>query len=279
MTPTDDDYLLFPAKVHGYSLSDREWLEFRLDDIAEVTWNPSIFDSLELDADNKYTIRALIESQCNERAQFDDFVLGKGRGLIFNLHGPPGVGKTLTAEATSEVTRSPLYMIGAGDLGTHAGDLDHSLAKVSTLAYRWKAVVLIDEADVFLEKRENKDIHRNAMVAVFLRQLEYYAGILFLTTNRVSVFDEAIQSRIHVTLHYDKLSETAREHLWDAFLKKADYPEPRTPEQTRVLRELPLNGREIKNIVKVATTLASYENRPLKFEDVQKALKILNPMK
>jgi len=167
-------------------------------------------------------------------------------------------------------------MIGAGDLGIHASELDNSLSRVSTLAYRWKAVVLIDEADVFLEKRENKDIHRNAMVAVFLRSLEYYAGILFLTTNRVAVFDEAIQSRIHVTLHYDKLSTTAREHLWDAFLKKADYPEPRTPEQTHVLRELPLNGREIKNIVKVATTLASYENRPMKFEDVQKALKILN---
>jgi hypothetical protein len=63
-------------------------------------------------------------------------------------------------------------MIGAGDLGITASDLDGSLARVSTLAYRWKAVVLIDEADVFLEKRETRDIHRNAMVAVFLRQLE-----------------------------------------------------------------------------------------------------------
>jgi len=102
---TDDDYLLFPAKVHGYSLSDREWcmyiihnflntflilscaVDFRIDDVTEIIWNPDIFGSLELDADNKYTIRALIESQCNEKAQFDDFVLGKGRGLIFNLHG------------------------------------------------------------------------------------------------------------------------------------------------------------------------------------------------
>ncbi|KAF5366989.1 hypothetical protein D9758_003945 [Tetrapyrgos nigripes] len=274
-TLTDNDFLLFAAKTYGYSLSEREWLEFRVADLNEVKWNPSVFDSLQLDADNKYTVRALIESQCNDRMNFDDFVLGKGRGLIFNLHGPPGVGKTLTAEATSEVTRSPLYMIGAGDLGITAGELDNSLARVSTLAYRWKAVVLIDEADVFLEKRETRDIQRNAMVAVFLRQLEYYAGILFLTTNRVEVFDEAMMSRIHVTLHYDKLTPAAREHLWDAFLQKANYPSPRTPSQTEVLRELPLNGREIKNVVKVATTLASYENRDLVFEDVMKALKIL----
>ncbi|THU97976.1 hypothetical protein K435DRAFT_886721 [Dendrothele bispora CBS 962.96] len=127
MTPTDNDYLLFPAKVHGYSLSDQDWLEFCLDDITEGTWNPSIFNSFELGANNKYTICALIESQCNERARFDVFVPGKGRGLIFNLRGPPGVGKTFTAEATSEVTRSPLDMIGVGDLGTHAGDLDQGV--------------------------------------------------------------------------------------------------------------------------------------------------------
>jgi hypothetical protein len=47
-------------------------------------------------------------------------------------------------------------------------------------------VLLIDEADVFLEKRTLTDVHRNALVSVFLRLLEYYEGILFLTTNRVA---------------------------------------------------------------------------------------------
>jgi hypothetical protein len=63
-------------------------------------------------------------------------------------------------------------MIGAGDLGTNAEDLDTAFTKIASLAERWKAVVLIDEADVFLEKRESQDIKRNAMVAVFLRHLE-----------------------------------------------------------------------------------------------------------
>lgn len=60
--------------------------------------------------------------------------------------------------------------------------------------------MLLDEADVFLERRVNNDIKRNAMVGVFLRLLEYHQGILFLTTNRVSTFDDAFNSRISVKM-------------------------------------------------------------------------------
>ena len=45
-------------------------------------------------------------------------------------------------------------------------------------------VVLFDESDVFLEERSQADLHRNALVSVFLRVLEYYDGILILTSNR-----------------------------------------------------------------------------------------------
>lgn len=45
-------------------------------------------------------------------------------------------------------------------------------------------MVLLDESDVFLEEREKTDLKRNALVSVFLRALEYYEGILILTSNR-----------------------------------------------------------------------------------------------
>ena len=69
--------------------------------------------------------------------------------------------------------RKPLYVVGAGDLGTDAHILDNQLTRIFDLAATWEAIVLIDEADVFLEERSFHDISRNAMVAVFLRQLEY----------------------------------------------------------------------------------------------------------
>ena len=86
--------------------------------------------------------------------------------MVINLFGPPGVGKTLSAEATSEHVKSPLYVIGAGQLGGSAADLDTTLNRIFEVATAWKAIVLIDEADVFLEERSLHDIERNAMVAV-----------------------------------------------------------------------------------------------------------------
>jgi AAA+ superfamily predicted ATPase len=103
------------------------------------------------------------------------------------LHGPPGTGKTLTAEGISELLKCPLYMASAGELGTDSRFLESELQKILDICHAWGAILLLDEADVFLEKRNMHDIHRNALVSIFLRQLEYFQGILFLTTNRVEV--------------------------------------------------------------------------------------------
>jgi hypothetical protein len=79
--------------------------------------------------------------------------------------------------------------------------------------------MLLDEADVFLAARDKRDLQRNAIVSVFLRVLEYYSGILFLTTNKVGTFDEAFKSRIHLSLYYDKLSADQTWKIWDVNLK------------------------------------------------------------
>jgi hypothetical protein len=60
-------------------------------------------------------------------------------------------------------------------------------------------------ADVYLEQRSHESDSRNALVSVFLRELEYYQGIIFLTANRVRTFGEVFQSRIHLQLMYSIL--------------------------------------------------------------------------
>ena len=65
-----------------------------------------------------------------------------------------------------------------------------------------------------------QDIHRNALVSIFLRLLEYFQGILFLTTNRVEYFDPAFQSRIHLGLKYSELTFKAKRSIWSMFLGK-----------------------------------------------------------
>jgi len=128
-------------------------------------------------------------------------VKGKGRGLIILLHGVPGVGKTSTAETIADATGRPLLSVTCGDIGEHASDVEKNLEQIFTNSHRWGCVLLLDEAEVFLAKRNLEDLRRNAMVSVFLRILEYYSGILFLTTNRVGTIDEAFKSRIHVSLY------------------------------------------------------------------------------
>ena len=110
------------------------------------------------------------------------------------MSGNPGCGKTLTAEAVAEVTRRPLYPVSAGELGTEPEKVDKQLTAILDISHRWSAILLLDEADVFLQERDAKDVARNALVSIFLRQLEYYQGIMILTTNRIGDCDPAFES-------------------------------------------------------------------------------------
>ena len=99
-----------------------------------------------------------------------DAVAGKGRGLIILLHGVPGVGKTSTAECVAAELKRPLLPITCGDIGTTAQEAEATLESFCALAHKWRCVLLLDEADVFLAKREKGDIHRNSLVSGKLLQ-------------------------------------------------------------------------------------------------------------
>ena len=109
--------------------------------------------------------------------------------------------------------------ISAGELGQEPKQLEDQLKRIFRLAHHWNAIVLLDEADIFLQARSLNN-QQNALVSVFLRILEYYRGIMFLTTNRVKDFDDAIQSRISVALHYPSLGPDTRKTIWGNLLKK-----------------------------------------------------------
>ena len=111
--------------------------------------------------------------------------------------------------------------MSAGELSIQAEQLEMQLSQIFRIAYQWNAVLLLDEADVYLEARSLHDLSRNAIVSVILRKLEYLKGIMFLTTNRVSQFDQAILSRIHFMLRYESLNENARKKIWGQFLARA----------------------------------------------------------
>ncbi|KAJ7865036.1 hypothetical protein B0H14DRAFT_2348192, partial [Mycena olivaceomarginata] len=159
-----------------------------------------------------------------------DFVKDKGAGLVVNLFGPPRVSKAFSAEATSEQVRRPLCVIGGSDLARHSSaSSTHRVYRrgapfVSLSIFFSGLIRYALQADVFLEHRSLHDLKRNAMAAVFLRHVEYYRGILFLTTNHVQAFDEAFLSRIHVALHSGELSEASCAQVWRAFVAWTSTP-------------------------------------------------------
>lgn len=157
------------------------------------------------------------------------------------------MGKTFTAEVLSERLERPLYTVGAGDLSKDPAALDMQLSLIFELADHWKALLLLDEADVFLRRRDDNDMH-NSLVAVFLRKLEYYQGIMFLTSNRVKDFDDAVRSRIHLALKYPPLGFDTRKGIWDTFLKIAITVEGKREYSNEELRDLAkheFNGRQV----------------------------------
>ncbi|KAI0016091.1 hypothetical protein F4780DRAFT_713665 [Xylariomycetidae sp. FL0641] len=218
---SDEEYLIASPVVLGFAFPEKLWLEFTVSGIKEISWNDHAYASLVIKPQTKEIVQALVESHKYHPAEsIDDVIQGKGKGLVTVLHGPPGTGKTLTAEGISELLKCPLYMVSAGDLGTDSRYLEAELQKILDICHAWGAILLLDEADVFLEKRNLQDIHRNALVSIFLRQLEYFQGILFLTTNRVQTFDDAFQSRIHLALPYAELDLKAKKAVFKIFIKR-----------------------------------------------------------
>ncbi|KAI1393500.1 uncharacterized protein F4822DRAFT_15137 [Hypoxylon trugodes] len=205
-----------------------------------------------------------------------DLVRGKGLGLTVLLHGPPGTGKTSTAETIASYTGKPLYSITCGDLGDSPAEIERKLEKHTGRADKWECVLLLDEADVFLMRRDFKDTQRNALVSIFLRILEYYSGILFLTTNRVGVLDEAFKSRVHIALRYPKVRLPETLDIWKGCLDriekdnefrdiKIQFDRGELMEfaerhyQKHHKKDSTWNGRQIRNAFQTAIALGQYE--------------------
>ncbi|EPS33581.1 hypothetical protein PDE_08543 [Penicillium oxalicum 114-2] len=257
--PSEFTVFCWPALV-GFSFSIKAWGHVLVEGLAPISFQDNAFDHLVLKQERKDLIRAVVRHGTTFQAT--DVIGGKQGGQIFLLHGPPGVGKTLTAEAIAEVLHRPLYYVTMGELGVTPEDLERRLSDVLELCAEWDALAVLDEADVFLETRSTSDLIRNAMVCVMLRILEYHPGILFLTTNRVRMIDPAFESRITVALRYQALDQEARMQIWRDQVGRLGV-ESHGDINFERLAEAPLNGRQIKNAARLALSLAADKDSQL----------------
>lgn len=179
-------------------------------------------------------------------------------------------------------------MVGFAELSTTASTMETNLRKILLLATAWDAILLIDEADVFLEQRSLQELDRNALVSVALRLLEYHRGVLFLTTNRITTFDEAFLSRFSIAIKYHELDRDGRHAVWRNFfglagcrIESADLEEGFTKvggfvsnEDLDELAGKPFNGRTIKNLVRTAQALSLSQGKALSAEHVKTVVRV-----
>lgn len=290
----EEDLVLLPKRMFAYALRERRFLPIDLNLLKPVRREPGVFENLRIQDDYKDVVRGLVMSHFQRKAlerryadaategPSQDLIQGKGRGLVVLLHGVPGVGKTATAEAVAMENRKPLFVITCGDLGLTPHEVESSLKNVFRLAHLWDCVLLLDEADVFLSQRSKLDMKRNALVSVFLRVLEYYNGLLFLTTNRVGTIDEAFKSRIHLSLYYPPLDKTQTRDIFRlniAKLREIEVERHRmTGEPALVIKDSEIldfatkhfeelarstgcwNGRQIRSAFQIASSLAIHNH-------------------
>ncbi|KAL3478327.1 hypothetical protein BJX99DRAFT_256654 [Aspergillus californicus] len=287
------DYHLLPGRLFGYSLQNRKFVSVSVNNLKPIEDLSSRLQDLIIDENHEKMLRALVLShfarkQLRESTGLQitnqDIIQNKGKGLVILLHGVPGVGKTSTAEAMAIEFGKPLLPMTCGDLGLEPEVVEDSLKELFRLAQTWDCILLLDEADVFLTERIPSDLRRNALVSVFLRVLDYYDGVLFLTTNRVGTIDEAFKSRIHASFYYRPLTKSQTENIWAMNLRRLAQSED---ERSRITKEPPLiidrdgilqfardefqkgkegkegrsrwNGRQIRNAVLTASALARYD--------------------
>jgi hypothetical protein len=243
--------LLFHLDLHHYV-----WVH--VDDLQPYQYQPQLKGKLVLPEDQTDLIDILTAEM---DVLMDDIVAGKSGGTTVLCAGPPGVGKTLTAEVYAEIIRRPLYRVHSGQLGLNVAAMETTLKDVLTRAQRWGAVMLIDEADVYIKRRDD-DIAMNAVVGVFLRVLEYFNGLLFLTTNRVDDIDEAIVSRCIALIKYSPPDDEARRRIWQVMAGQfeLDLDAPLVDELVNLFPTA--SGRDIKGLAKLVAKYCRQKRTP-----------------
>ena len=241
--------------VFLYHLDLHHYLWVHADDLRPYAYRPELRNKLVLPKEQTDLID-ILTAEMDLLAE--DIVCGKSGGTTVLCAGPPGVGKTLTAEVYAEITRRPLYRVHSGQLGLNVSGLETALKDILTRAQRWGAVLLIDEADVYIKRRDD-DITMNAVVGVFLRVLEYFNGLLFLTTNRIDDIDEAIVSRCIALIKFHPPDAASRCRIWkvmsDQFSLSLD------PRQILILSDAfpQASGRDIKGLAKLVAKYVAHK--------------------
>lgn len=209
-----------------------------------------------------------------------------GRNMVINFYGPPGVGKTLAAEALAGTLQRPYIHIGIAELESKfVGETARNIAAAFRAATAEGALLFFDEADTLLGARlssvtQGIDNEINAMRSTLLIELERFEGVVVFATNFARNYDSAFVSRIRYHIEFKLPDFDGRRQLWSRLL----VPGVPLAEPREVLIERGaaasegLSGREIRTVLRTAFPRAIVANpgRPVvQWQDFETAIRDL----
>lgn len=178
----DNDFNKIPLHCYLYmfhlELHQNIWVHVQ--NLEEYQYKPELRTKLVLPPEHRTLIDILTS---HNDVLMDDIIEGKSGGTTILCMGAAGLGKTLTAEVYSEVVGKPLYRVHSGQLGTSAVSVEAALFRYFASCRPLGCHPASGRSRRLYPRRDN-DLQHNAIVAEFLRTLEYFDGLLFMTTNR-----------------------------------------------------------------------------------------------
>ncbi len=255
---TGFDRIPLHCYINMFHLELHQNIWVHVQNLEEYKYKPELKDKLILPQDHRELIDILTADM---NVLMEDIVPGKSGGTTILCKGAPGLGKTLTAEVYSEVVGKPLYRVHSGQLGITAESVEANLTTILRRAARWDSILLLDEADVYIRCRDN-DLQHNAIVAEFLRTLEYFSGLLFMTTNRMNDVDDAILSRCIAIIKYEVPPKEDAMRIWESMAAQFHVNLPEGLVETLTDTYPQASGRDIKELLKLTAKFCKGKNIP-----------------
>lgn len=265
-----DSEATFRLPIHPYirifNLKTHRSYTTHTSQMVPYVYNPKLIDKLILDDDVKELVEVLGNGT---REELGDIIDGKAGGIIVGCVGKSGLGKSLTAEIYSEFLQRPLYTVQCSQLGTDPDTLEKRLMEVLDRAKRWRAILLLDEADVYIRAR-GEDLVQNAIVGVFLRLIEYYSGIMFLTSNLLNL-DDAIESRFSAKIIYKNPTHDQLAMIWADQMLNHGWEVDKELISNMIDEYPDLTGRDVRSVLKLGTLLARYRKTKIDYNILKHA--------
>lgn len=212
------------------------------------------WDDLQLEDSLKATLQAVCAQVEHQGLVLDEWGLRRrypyGRCVSVLMSGPPGTGKTMTAQVLASQLGLELYKVDLSQIvDKYIGETEKRLRQVFDQAEKSNMILFFDEADALLGKRsevkDSKDKYANTEVAYLLQRMEEYSGIVLMATNQAGNMDSAFLRRFRYHLVFTLPDEPMRRKLWQDALAGI----PAEGVQLDYLsRQFELSGAQIKNI-------------------------------